>query len=371
MRSSRSMQRGSASAIVRLPSWMAMSPSGSGSAPMPTMTSFSERYKLSRRTTACSRRPSAAADAGRSAHQRQNGGRMAVRRPVVILVLMLLVLPGLVLHASGKPITTMAHGPKGNVEFETLTLSASDFWDGVKTGQRVTISGELLLPKAEGRVPVVVLSHGGGGVGRAEDTWARELRSQGIAVFVVDSLTGRGIRKFPPETELSRAGQVYDVYQALALLSTHPRVDPGRIALMGGSRGGGLSLLAAMMRSLKAQAPANLAFRGYLALYPSIIATLDYGKLASRPIRLFTGTLDEATSITTVRGFAEKQRADGADVKLFEYEGAHHAFDNPDFRAPLVATIRNTSFTVLYHPQAHSKVTKDVKATLAEVFAKP
>ena len=126
-----------------------------------------------------------------------------------------------------------------------------------------------------------------------------------------------------------------------------------------------------MTRSLKAQAPANLEFCAYLALYPSINATLDYGKVASRPIRLFTGTLDEATSITTVRGFAEKQRAGGADVKLFEYEGAHHAFDNPDFRAPLVATIGNTSFTVLYHAQAHAKVTKDVMATLAEVFAKP
>src|SRR5947199_8480966 len=120
----------------------------------------------------------------------------------------------------------MAHGRRGNVEFETLTLNASDFWEVVKTGQRVSMSGELLLPKGEGRVPVVVLSHGGGGVGRAEDTWARELRSQGIAVFVVDSCTARGIKKFPPETELRRAGQRYDVYQALALLWPLPRLDP-------------------------------------------------------------------------------------------------------------------------------------------------
>src|SRR2546428_2836280 len=222
---------------------------------------------------------------------------MAGRRPV-ILALTLLVLPELVIHASGKPITTMAHGPKGDVEFETLTLNASDFWDGVKTGQRVTISGELLLPKGEGRVPVVVLSHGGGGIGGTEDTWARELRSLGVAVFLVDSFTGRRIGSFPPENELSRAGQVYDVYQALALLATHPRVDPGRIALMGGSRGGGLSLLAAMMRSPKAQAPDNLDFCAYLALYPSINATLDFGKLASRPIRLFTATLDEPVLLT-------------------------------------------------------------------------
>jgi len=80
---------------------------------------------------------------------------MAVRRPLVILALMLLVLPGLVLHASGKPLTTMAHGPKGNVEFETRTLSASDFWGGVKTGRPVTISGELLLAEGEDRVPAV------------------------------------------------------------------------------------------------------------------------------------------------------------------------------------------------------------------------
>ncbi len=78
---------------------------------------------------------------------------MAVRRPVVVLALMLLVLPGLVLHALGKPITTMAHGPKGNVEFETLTLSANDFWDGVKTGRPVTISGELLLAEARAGCP--------------------------------------------------------------------------------------------------------------------------------------------------------------------------------------------------------------------------
>jgi hypothetical protein len=56
---------------------------------------------------------------------------------------------------------------------------------------------------------------------------------------------------------------------------------------MGASRGGGLSILAAMTRSLKAQAPENLEFSAYLALYPSISATFDYGQLASRLIRLF------------------------------------------------------------------------------------
>jgi dienelactone hydrolase len=259
----------------------------------------------------------------------------------------------------------------GRIEFQTLTLSEGDFWNGVQTGQPVTISGELLLPKGEGQVPAVVLSHGGGGVGLAEETWARELRSQGVAVFLVDSFSGRRIRSFPPETELSRAGQVYDVYRALAVLGNHPRIDPTRIALMGGPRGGGLAILAAMTRSRKAQAPDNLEFCAYLAIYPTIRATVDYGTLASRPIRLFTGTADEATSITTVRAFTEKQRAAGADIKLFEYEGAHHAFDNPQFRTAVVAKVSGVMFTVAYHPQAHAKLKKEMRETLAAVFDKP
>src|SRR5438094_8898097 len=96
---------------------------------------------------------------------------------------------------------------------------------------------------------------------RRDATQARELRSQGITVFVVDSFTGRGIKKFPPETELSRAGQVYDVYQALALLATHPTVEAGRVALIGGARAGRLSLPAARRESLKRQAAANLDLR--------------------------------------------------------------------------------------------------------------
>jgi hypothetical protein len=66
--------------------------------------------------------------------------------------------------------------------------------------------------------------------------------------------------------------------------------------------------------------------------------------------------LTEAAPIAAVRDFAEKQQAAGADVKLFEYEGAHHACDSPDFRTPAVARIGTVSFTVHYHPQAHARV---------------
>ena len=78
MQPSRSTQHASGSGIAHLPPWMETSPSGSGSALTRTTTSFSERCEPSRRTTACSRRLSAAADTDRSAVP--NNGRGLRRR---------------------------------------------------------------------------------------------------------------------------------------------------------------------------------------------------------------------------------------------------------------------------------------------------
>ena len=62
MQPSRSMQHVSGSGTAPLPSWMETLPSGSGLALTRTATSFYERCERSHRTTACSQRPSAAAD---------------------------------------------------------------------------------------------------------------------------------------------------------------------------------------------------------------------------------------------------------------------------------------------------------------------
>jgi dienelactone hydrolase len=285
-----------------------------------------------------------------------------------------LVLASLVCHSWSEPVISLADGRTGKIEFATLSLSANDFWNGVKNGPAVNISGQLTVPERGGRVPAIIITHGAGGISASEETWAGELRSQGLAVFVVDSFTARGIKQSPSESELSRVGQVYDVYQALMLLATHPRIDRERIGLMGMSRGGGLTVAAAMVRSLKAQIPNGPEFFAYLAIYPTLIRTLEYGMLASRPIRIFSGTADEVNSIAMLRAFTEQQRAAGAEIKLFEYGGAHHAFDNPRIGRPLVvkglvegATVQ---FTIAYDARAHARMKQDMKDTLHDLFGK-
>ena len=79
--------------------------------------------------------------------------------------------------------------------FRSVTLTDDQFLNGVKEGQPVTITGELRLPVRRGpaRLPAVVLLHGSGGLSVSHQNWAQELNAMGIAVFLVDSFTGRGI----------------------------------------------------------------------------------------------------------------------------------------------------------------------------------
>lgn len=65
---------------------------------------------------------------------------------------------------------------------------------GRKNGKQVTIAGELRIPTpGDDRLPAVVLLHGSGGVSGYVADWARELNATGLATFLIDGFTGRGI----------------------------------------------------------------------------------------------------------------------------------------------------------------------------------
>src|SRR4051794_28105092 len=118
---------------------------------------------------------------------------------------------------------------------QTLTLSDKQFLEGdMSGGSPVTIGGQLRLPRGTGRVPVVVMMHGSGGPGANLEVWSREFTAMGIATFLIDGFTGRGLTSVSADqAKLGRLNFVLDTYRALGLLAKHPRADAGRIALMG------------------------------------------------------------------------------------------------------------------------------------------
>jgi dienelactone hydrolase len=217
--------------------------------------------------------------------------------------------------------------------FPTETLSDHQFLSGNKTGVPVLIAGELRQPAGDGPFPAVVLVHGSGGVGGSVDRWAVELNHFGVAVFILDCFSGRGIRStIPDQSRLGSLAMIFDTYRALELLLAQPSIDANHIALMGFSKGGFATLYASMKRFQGYFAPAGAEFAAYLPFYPR--CDIDFFQdedVAERPIRIFHGEADDWVPVEPVRRYVARLQAAGKDVSLTTYPGARHAFDSTTY----------------------------------------
>jgi len=214
----------------------------------------------------------------------------------------------------------------------TLTMSDRQFLLGDRNGTPVSIGGVLRLPRlGTDRLPAVILVHGSGGVGGNVDRWSHELNGIGLATFVIDSFTARGIQSTSAnQALLGRLNMILDAYRSLALLSAHPGIDPARIVLMGFSRGGQTTLYASLKRFERMHGPEGAAFAAYIPFYaPCFTTYLEDEDVSDKPIRLFHGMADDYVPVAPCRGYVERLRKAGKDVTLTEYPDAHHAFDNP------------------------------------------
>ena len=227
----------------------------------------------------------------------------------------------------------------------------------------------------------------------------------GMATFAIDSLGGRGIRETCTGTSrINRGSRINDVYRALELLSTHPRIDPSRIALMGFSQGGGVTLLARQLRLQRLWMRGDREFAAYLAFYPGTCnyRFLNETEVSDRPLRIFQGTADDWTPIGPCREYVKRMRTAGKDVEMLEYAGAYHGFDNPRlpaarFRSEVLNgsncsyvegepgrfqvlhretgkpsnsenPCRRRGATIGHHPGAYKQAIEDVKAFLIKIF---
>jgi len=285
-------------------------------------------------------------------------------------------------------------------QVQTQTLSDPQYLKGEKNGKAVSISGELRLPTAgKDKLPAVVLMHGGLGVVGFVDDWARELNGMGIATFIPDSVTGRGI---PNVVKIGRLSALEDAYRSLDLLARHPRIDAKRIAVMGFSSGAHVALYSAMTRFQRTYASeGSPGFAAYLAFYPIChYGYRDRENVDGKPIRIFHGTADQIAPIKACQDYVAALQKAGKDAKVHSYDGAGHVFDwvmqkeprkvpgamltgqcrlqegdggamlNLDTGKPFTpkdACVRK-GVTYTYHAEAHAAATKDVHAFLTTVF---
>jgi dienelactone hydrolase len=222
--------------------------------------------------------------------------------------------------------------------YASQTLSDTQFLTG-QSGRPVTLTAGLSLPAGDGPFPAVILQHGSGGIGDNIAYWQRTLNQQGIATFVLDGFTGRGlVSTGKDQAQLGRLNFILDEYRALALLAEHPRVDASRIVLMGFSRGGQASLYASLERFQKQWKGGETSFAAYIAFYPDCsISFKDEDKVAGKPIRVFHGEADDYDPLSRCTPYLDRLAKAGADVKIFPYPDAHHGFDSPSPQSVRVA----------------------------------
>ena len=216
--------------------------------------------------------------------------------------------------------------------FGSLTLSDAQFLQGDKANAKpVTIAGELRFPAnpAPGtKLPAVIVVHGSGGPSPTTENWARIINRLGVASFMIDSFSGRGLTQVSTDQgAMGRFNMTLDTFRAQELLAAHPRIDPERIAVIGFSRGGTAVLYTAMRRFQKAWAP-SFKTVGTFPFYASCFDHVDEDVDVVGPIREFHGAADDYASIQQCRDYFKRMKAAGRDVEQFEFPGAHHSYDN-------------------------------------------
>ena len=223
---------------------------------------------------------------------------------------------------------------------ETLTLTDQQFLSGDKNGKAITIAGMLRFPQgASGRLPAVILLHGSGGPSAGNELWSKHFNEMGIASFLIDSFSARGLTSTSADQALlGRFNMILDAYRGADVLAAHPRIDPARIAVIGFSRGGQSALYSSLRRFQQAWSP-RVTFAAHIPLYascnPALIGDTD---VSAVPIRQFHGAADDYVPVAPCRAYFERLRAAGRDAQLTEYPDAHHAYDNPlGAKTPTVA----------------------------------
>lgn len=224
----------------------------------------------------------------------------------------------------------------------TLTFQSSTYSDmrqllarEAATGT-VTISANLDFPEEKkDRYPAIIIVHTISGYRDANEGYAAaELRKSGFATLTYDSFAARGTTgKTMSATPGYLPAGVADAYAALRLLTSQPRIDADRIAIVGFSFGGEVAHMTAFELLRSALNPGPGRFAAHVAFYPAgnlgVIA--DHGAYTGAPVLMLLGDKDDNLPVAKIESYLAYARAAGnpAPIEAVTYPGAYHAWTVP------------------------------------------
>jgi len=225
------------------------------------------------------------------------------------------------------PLSDLSQGQTGRIEYTSITPKNHYDLSHNAPSPNVTVYGTLTLPAGTtGKVPAMVVAHHCDGITDSVTNLAAMLNSIGIATFVPDSFTPRGLSSVC-SISYDAAPAVADNLYALKLLATHPRIDPNRIGIVGQSFGGFSVFNSAIDEVRKGVISDSLKFSAHVAMYPGCGFRYWSANMTGAPIMILMGALDDATPGCTSYGVL--LRSLGPQVTSIIYPDAYHAWDNP------------------------------------------
>ena len=224
----------------------------------------------------------------------------------------------------------------GEISFATRTPTDLDvILADAARGLETTGSGTLFMPEeatAQAPVPAMVVLHGSGGISPGREMeYGKLLSENGIAAFVVDYYTPRGITDDTPYMlrviSVTEFDIVADAYASLRLLATHPAIDGERIGVMGFSYGGMAARFAMDERIREALAPGQRGFAAHVDYYGPCFQNLGTRSTNGAPLLTLRGTEDKSNDLEACALREQEYRALGVEVETHVYEGAGHAWE--------------------------------------------
>lgn len=197
-----------------------------------------------------------------------------------------------------------------------------------------TIDGVLTLPPGNGRVPAVVVMHGGTGITAAETNAVKHLVSAGFAAFLVDRGTGRGFYLGPTHPlRIHIASQLADGMNAINALAKQPRIDPAHIGILGYSLGGEVAEALESKVLLGPYASSRLRYAAQAGVYPVCLLTSHgAGTSTDTPTLLLVGGKDKVATAANCRAIVALRASTHtkSDVSIVEYPNARHGWSDRD-----------------------------------------
>jgi len=188
-----------------------------------------------------------------------------------------------------------------------------------------TVSGYLALPDGIGKHPAIIVIHEWWGLNDWVKEQAQGYAAHGYVALAVDLYRGK-VGTTPDEAHILMRGLpddrgLRDLEAAFTYLSSRPDVDTSKIGAIGWCMGGGWSIKLAEDQPKLAAFVVNY---GPLPTDAAIIAKIKAPMLGN------FGADDKGIPPESVHAFETAMKAAGKNPDIKIYDGAGHAFQNPN-----------------------------------------